>query len=271
VRSEKARGRRSIIYYSNSHARDIAPRLVSSLCAAGLRARALTVDVKPEIRESWIERRVKEGLDALVINAQLVETGLDLLWFPVVIWAQVNYRTTTVRQASRRSWRIGQRQPVTVYHLVYGGTVQTAALGLIARKVHSSNLFDGDLSAGGLDEMVEDESLVALAKQLLEDAIPQDGGLEELFANREQVLKTDEAFIDQAFSPELVTARPAGFTPALFQASADAEEQAETLSRLLEEHERLRAEQNEKARRQAERRLQAVVESGQMLLFSEAA
>ena len=160
-----------------------------------------------------------------------------------------------------------------MYHLVYGGTVQTAALGLIARKVHSSNLFDGDLSAGGLDEMVEDESLVALAKQLLEDAIPQDGGLEELFANREQVLKTDEAFIDEAFSPELtlVTTSPAGFTPTLFQVSVDTEEQTETLSRLLEEHERLRAEQNEKTRRQAERRLQAVVESGQMLLFSEAA
>ena len=68
-----------------------------------------------------------------------------------------------------------------------------------------------------------------------------------------------------------MTTSPAGFTPTLFQGSADTEEQTETLSRLLEEHERLRAEQNEKARRQAERRLQAVVESGQMLLFSEAA
>ena len=39
----------------------------------------MTVDVKPELRESWIERRVNEGLDALVINAQLVETGLDYM------------------------------------------------------------------------------------------------------------------------------------------------------------------------------------------------
>ena len=285
VRSEKLLGRRSLIYYTNTHSRDLAPRLLGLLQSAGLRARVLTVEVKPELRESWIERRVNEGLDALLINAQLVETGLDLLWFPVVIWQQINYRTTTVRQASRRSWRIGQRQPVTVYHLVYGGTVQTAALGLIAKKVHSSNLFDGDLSAGGLDEMVEDESLVALAKQLLDGAIPRDGALEELFANRELAITAEDAFIDTAFAEEIMAAgsraglslmQPAGpagnsSTTRLVQAGFSRTERIENLTQLIEEHDRLRAEELERLSQNAAKRREALVSAGQLVLFPDAA
>jgi len=81
VLSEKLLGRRSLIYYTNTHSRDLAPRLLGLLQSRGLRAPVLTVDVKPELRESWIERRVNEGLDALLINAQLVETGLDYMEF----------------------------------------------------------------------------------------------------------------------------------------------------------------------------------------------
>jgi hypothetical protein len=178
----------------------------------------------------------------------------------------VNYRTTTVRQASRRSWRIGQRQPVNVYHLVYDGTVQTAALGLIARKVHSSNLFDGDLSAGGLNDMVEDESLVSLAKQLIEDAIPKQGGLEELFATREQALRASEAFIDESFVEEAAisevpTKRLVFVGPATH----------ETRDRLLAEDGCLRAEQLDKAKLLAAKRIEAVLAAGQLPLFSEAA
>jgi hypothetical protein len=189
----------------------------------------------------------------------------------------VNYRTTTVRQASRRSWRIGQRLPVVVYHLVYGNSVQTAALNLIARKVHSSNLFDGDLSAGGLDEMVEDESLVALAKQLLDRALPQDGALEELFANREQLLGADDAFIDASFTEDLTTT--AAVSPVITIGAAEprplqavfGSEQAENLTRLIEEHERLRADELERARELAARRREALVSAGQLVLFPEAA
>jgi hypothetical protein len=86
VQAEKRRGRRVMVYYTNTHSRDLAPRLLGLLERAGLRTRVLTVDVRPEQRESWIERKVKAGLDALLINPQLVETGLDLLDFPTIAW-----------------------------------------------------------------------------------------------------------------------------------------------------------------------------------------
>jgi hypothetical protein len=160
---------------------------------------------------------------------------------------------------------------------VYGSSVQTAALTLIARKVHSSNLFDGDLSAGGLDEMVEDESLVALAKQLLDRDVPQDGALEELFARRELMVNAEDAFLDCSFTEEA-----AAFDAAPERAASAASagrviqvaftpEQANTLNRLIEEHERLRAEELERARELATRRREARVSSGQLVLFPEAA
>jgi SNF2 family DNA or RNA helicase len=115
---EQAKGRRCLVYYTNTSVRDLAPRLLWMAEQAGLRADVLKVSVKPEARERWIDQRVEKGLDVLFSNPALVETGLDLLAFPTIIWAQVCYRTVTVRQASRRSWRIPQKLPVVVHHFV---------------------------------------------------------------------------------------------------------------------------------------------------------
>jgi len=35
--------------------------------------------------------------------------GMDLLWAPSIYFVQTGYSIYTLRQASRRSWRIGQR------------------------------------------------------------------------------------------------------------------------------------------------------------------
>ena len=56
----------------------------------------------------------KAGLDVLLVHPRLVQTGLDLIDFPTIVWQEVEYSVYTMRQASRRSWRIGQRRPVRV-------------------------------------------------------------------------------------------------------------------------------------------------------------
>ena len=50
-----------------------------------------------------------------------------------------------MRQASRRSWRIGQKRPVKVVFMAYRNILQADALKLVAKKLQSS-LFgdDGD-------------------------------------------------------------------------------------------------------------------------------
>ena len=64
------------------------------------------------------------GIDVLVCNPELVKTGLDLLDFPAIVFLQSGFNVYTVQQASRRSWRIGQKQPVEVFYLGYAETAQ---------------------------------------------------------------------------------------------------------------------------------------------------
>ncbi len=43
-----------------------------------------------------------------------------------------------MRQASRRSWRIGQTEPVQVVFIAYRNTLQADALKLVGQKLQSS-------------------------------------------------------------------------------------------------------------------------------------
>ena len=47
-------------------------------------------------------------MDVLMTNPRKVEVGMDLLDFPTIIFYQIPMSTYTLRQASRRSWRIPQ-------------------------------------------------------------------------------------------------------------------------------------------------------------------
>ena len=55
-----------------------------------------------------------------------------------------------MRQASRRSWRIGQTEPVQVVFMVYRNTLQADALTLVAQKLQSSLAVEGELPEDGL-------------------------------------------------------------------------------------------------------------------------
>ena len=49
-----------------------------------------------------------------------------------VEWSETDYSVYTMRQASRRSWRIGQTQPVQVVFMAYRNALQADALQLVA-------------------------------------------------------------------------------------------------------------------------------------------
>src|SRR5579859_2467964 len=104
-------------------------RLAGLFRAAGLRPAVLKSDtVAPEKREEWVEQRVKEGIHCLIVHPRCVQTGLDLLAFATICYAEVEYSTYVLRQASRRSWRIGQKWPVRVYFLVRWNRLSGASL-----------------------------------------------------------------------------------------------------------------------------------------------
>lgn len=168
-REQKARGRKVLAYTIYTGTRDTAGRLKNLLQAEGFKVAVLRAGVDTARREDWIADQVDRGIDVLVCNPELVKTGLDLLDFPAIVFQQSGYSVYTVQQASRRSWRIGQRQPVEVFYLGYADTAQIDCLSLMARKIAVSQSTSGDMPDTGLDILNPDgDSLeVALAKRLV--------------------------------------------------------------------------------------------------------
>ena len=86
-------------------------------------------------------------------HAKLLQTGTSL--FPV-------------RQASRRSYRIGQTQDVEVRFLAYSDTLQTAQLLLMAKKLKAAAAAEGSITAEGLRVLAgDDDGSIALVQMLL--------------------------------------------------------------------------------------------------------
>ena len=128
----------------------------------------LTTQTPPEEREAWYERQLKAGVQAFIGHPRLVQTGLDLMFCPAIIWYQTGYSTFTLRQASRRSWRIGQTKPVTVRFLCYENTAQVGCLRLMGRKLLVSMALEGKFSDSGLQAMDDGaDVLTTLARELV--------------------------------------------------------------------------------------------------------
>ena len=131
------------------------------------KVQALPASVEPAKREKWIK---DHPCDVLICNPELVKTGLDLLEFPTIVFFQTTYNVFTLKQAARRSWRIGQEKDVKVYFLVYKDTPQQKALELISKKVAAANSLEGRFSESeDLAALAEDESnlQLAMAKAIL--------------------------------------------------------------------------------------------------------
>ncbi len=88
----RSRGRRTLVFVTHTETCDLTPRLAQIIGEAGLRTAVLKANtVAPAAREGWVEARVKEGVDALICHPRLVQTGLDLLAFPSIVWLQPDY------------------------------------------------------------------------------------------------------------------------------------------------------------------------------------
>src|SRR6266446_2590242 len=168
VKSELARGRRCQIYAVYTQKRDVTRRLERILTNEGVRVAILTTEVPPEAREAWYERQLRAGVQAVVCHPKLVQTGLDLIEFPTILFYQTGYSIFVLRQASRRSWRIGQRLPVTVKFFHYAHTMQETCLRLMGKKLLVSLAMEGKFSSEGLQAINdEDDILMAMARELV--------------------------------------------------------------------------------------------------------
>jgi hypothetical protein len=169
VKAELQTGHRCChVYAVYTRKRDVTRRLASILTREGIRVAVLTSDVPPEKRESWFAQKVREGVQVTISHPKIIETGIDLMNHASLIFFESGYSLHTLRQASRRSWRIGQRKPVRVFYLHYEGTVQSSCLRLMAKKMLVSLAMEGKFSGEGLHSFEEDDDiLTAMARELV--------------------------------------------------------------------------------------------------------
>ncbi|HWS97575.1 MAG TPA: helicase-related protein, partial [Candidatus Methylomirabilis sp.] len=170
VKAQLARGRKCQVFaiYTNKH--DVIERLEALFRNEGIRAATLRASVPTHRREAWYREQLRRGIDVAICHPKIVETGLDLLDFPTILFHETGYSLHTLRQSSRRSWRIGQRRPVEVKFFAYAGTMQEVCLRLMGKKLLVALAMEGKFASEGLQAIDgDDDMLTAMARELVEN------------------------------------------------------------------------------------------------------
>lgn len=174
---EKAQSRQCWVFavYTSTH--PVLQRLEKIVKDAGFIVRVLDAGKVPtKSRSAWIAKNAS-GVDVIISHPQPVRTGLTLFDangaynFPSLVFYETGYDLFTLRQASRRSWRIGQKHPCRVYYLYYQETMQARAMALMAQKLEASLALEGQFSVEGLAAMSSESGSLTmeLARSLVEN------------------------------------------------------------------------------------------------------
>lgn len=168
----KVKNGEKVLIYTSWVKIDTQEKLTKLLEDKGYRVAVLQQRVSTEKREEWVENKLKSGIDVLITNPSLVETGLDLNAFTTLIYYNIGYNLFTFRQSSRRSWRINQTAPrIEVYILYYKDVMQARAIRLMASKLAAATLVEGNFSDEGLAAMSDCTDMTSLLARELTKGI----------------------------------------------------------------------------------------------------
>lgn len=178
IKEKIANNEKVLVYYSYVNKSDIGDSLIKLLKDNNISAYEMKSNVAPDKREEWVETHLNKGMQVMICNPSLVETGLDLLDFTSIIFYQIGYNLFTMRQASRRSWRLSQDKDIKVYFMYYRGSIQEQTLALMATKLQAAMAIEGKFSEEGLRAMSNNEDLLTqIANNVVEgikDTVNQD-------------------------------------------------------------------------------------------------
>ncbi|MFB5268218.1 DEAD/DEAH box helicase [Paenibacillus enshidis] len=141
-------------------------RLEMLLQERGIKTAILRSTVPGKEREEWIAAREREGVQVLLTHPKLVSTGLDLLGFPTLYFYQTGYKVNDIRQASRRHFRIGQKNLCLTLYSAYKNTMQELALNLMAAKMSTAMALEGKFSQDGLSALTSSAGGGSIAAEL---------------------------------------------------------------------------------------------------------
>lgn len=170
VKRKKEAGEKVLVYTHWTNSTDINTRLSKILKKEGFKVSVLTQKVDVFEREEWIKNEISNGLDVLICNPRLVETGLNLLDFTTIVFYQLWRNLFTMRQGSRRSWRLSQSKDISIYYMYYKDTIQEQVVNLMATKLKASLLAEGKFDEEGLVAMSDNMDILnKLAESVVND------------------------------------------------------------------------------------------------------
>ena len=160
VKGAKRQGNKVLIFTTQTKKRDLQPRIAKLLEVNNIKAAVMYNTVSTSKRDEWIKNKTAK-IDALICHPKLVSTGMNLLEYPEIVFFDTGYSTYTLRQASRRSYRINQpRSEINVYYFYTMNTIQTDCLSLMAVKNEVSLMAEGEIQEGGLSLMANGTSSI---------------------------------------------------------------------------------------------------------------
>lgn len=183
-------------------------------CVPGTKIAILrSEEVEPSDREAWLDAH--RDCPVIIANPKCVETGLDMVDWPTLIFYELDFSLFTMGQASRRAWRIIQTKACKVIFLYhYTGdkkdrTFEDRGVELMAKKAASAAVLYGLSSQ--LSAMLGVGSSNSLQAGILE-AIQNDGGkapdLRALFREAQRQQETERGDWNPGESLEHVCSEP---------------------------------------------------------------
>ncbi|HXH22599.1 MAG TPA: hypothetical protein VNN10_11250, partial [Dehalococcoidia bacterium] len=148
VGAEREEGRTVMCYFFQNDERPMAPRLAHIL--SDFNPWTLPNSVDPEDREDAIKAAVASGRSVILVPYTRVVEGLNLQVIDTIIWWEMAMNLFHLDQASRRAWRLGKREKVRLYYLVYRHTVAHKKLHKLGSQSGAASLFAGDTPDGAL-------------------------------------------------------------------------------------------------------------------------
>jgi len=125
--------------------------------------------------------------------------GVDLVAFTVIVFFEVSYVVAKVSQASRRSHRVTQTRPVTVYYLNPLETLANQALEVVLYEMLLDGILRGELpSTDVMNRVANDHS--TFVEKVARAAIESAGNVDDLaaaFARHNQAMcdTSSDAFL----------------------------------------------------------------------------
>lgn len=212
INSEQAEGRNCFVFaeYTGSPETCITYRLrdvIMKYCNMKPNEVVVLESASPAAkeREAWIHKKAEEGAKVFITNPKCVETGLDFIFthngrmynYPTLFFYQLGYNLFTLWQASRRHYRLNQTEECRTYYMAYSGTVQEAAIGLIAEKMAATSAIQGKFSAEGLSAMASGVDARLKLAQSLSNMDEQTGAdLQGMFDVINDVNTDEDAYSD---------------------------------------------------------------------------